>query len=154
MLPGFNDVVASSHTFGSWHTGALASDANQLAAMPSLHMAWAVWCSLVLWQLSERRVVRALAVAYPLLTTFAVLATGNHFVLDVLAGVAVLALAVLLVRAWERVRAGSRVQLRLPAPPPSLLPRALRDALPSGAQQPRPRAVERGLQKAFETPAE
>ena len=34
------------HAFGSWHTGALASHANQLAAMPSLHMAWAAWCAL------------------------------------------------------------------------------------------------------------
>ncbi len=41
MLPGFTDVVASTHAFGSWHTGALASQANQLAAMPSLHIAWA-----------------------------------------------------------------------------------------------------------------
>ena len=38
-------VVASTHAFGSWHTGALASQANQLAAMPSLHMAWAGWAS-------------------------------------------------------------------------------------------------------------
>ena len=41
MLDGFTDVVASTHAFGSWHTGALASHANQVAAMPSLHMAWA-----------------------------------------------------------------------------------------------------------------
>ena len=46
MLDGFTDVVASTGAFGSWHTGALASQANQLAAMPSLHMAWAAWCAL------------------------------------------------------------------------------------------------------------
>ena len=39
-----------------WHTGALASQANQLAAMPSLHIAWAVWCTLALWRISTRRV--------------------------------------------------------------------------------------------------
>ena len=50
MLPGFVDVVASTHAIGSWHTGALASQANQLAAMPSLHIAWAVWCTVVVWQ--------------------------------------------------------------------------------------------------------
>ncbi len=43
MLGGFTDVVATTHAIGSWHTGALASHANQLAAMPSLHIAWAVW---------------------------------------------------------------------------------------------------------------
>ena len=61
--------------------------ANQFAAMPSLHMAWAVWCALVLWRLSAtRRGCAPLAVLYPCMTAFAVLATGNHFVLDVLAG--------------------------------------------------------------------
>ena len=64
---GFEDVVAATHAFGSWHTGALASAANQLAAMPSLHMAWAVWCSLVLWRLSARPSLRALAIFYPCL---------------------------------------------------------------------------------------
>jgi hypothetical protein len=53
MLRGFTDVIASSHTFGSWHTGSLASAANQFAAMPSLHMAWAAWCALVLWRLTK-----------------------------------------------------------------------------------------------------
>ena len=53
MLKGFTDVVASTGAFGSWHTGALASDANQLAAMPSLHMAWAAWCTLAVWQMTH-----------------------------------------------------------------------------------------------------
>src|ERR1700685_1392480 len=30
MLPGFTDVVAASGAFGSWHSGALATHANQL----------------------------------------------------------------------------------------------------------------------------
>ncbi len=106
MLPGFTDVVASSHTFGSWHTGSLASAANQFAAMPSLHIAWAAWCALALWRLTERgepggrrRWVRALALLYPCVTAVAVLATGNHFLLDILAGLATTALAVVLARA-------------------------------------------------------
>lgn len=102
---GFTDVVAASHTFGSWHTGSLAADADQFAAMPSLHIAWAVWCTFALWKLSARRWVRVVAVLYPLLTTVAVLATGNHYLLDVLAGLATTALAVALVR-W-RVELGS-----------------------------------------------
>jgi hypothetical protein len=93
---GFSDIVASTHAFGSWHTGALASAANQLAAMPSLHMAWAAWCAVVLWRLSRRRWVRGLAVLYPCMTALAVLATGNHYVLDVLAGLATLVMAMLI----------------------------------------------------------
>jgi membrane-associated phospholipid phosphatase len=103
MLDGFADVVASTHAFGSWHTGALASAANQLAAMPSLHMAWAGWCTVALWRMSSRRSIRVAAVLYPCLTAFAVLSTGNHFVLDIVGGLLVLALAVLLVGSPDRL---------------------------------------------------
>jgi hypothetical protein len=109
MLKGFTDVVASTGAFGSWHTGALASDANQLAAMPSLHMAWAAWCTLAVWQMTTRRWVRVLAVLYPCMTALAVLSTGNHFLFDILAGLLTLAVSVLIVRvatagwdAWRR----------------------------------------------------
>jgi hypothetical protein len=93
---GFSDVVSLTHAFGSWHTGALASAANQLAAMPSLHMAWAAWCAVALWRLSTRVWVRGLALLYPCMTAFAVLATGNHYVLDLLAGLVTLAVAMLI----------------------------------------------------------
>jgi hypothetical protein len=106
MLRGFVDVVAASHAIGSWHTGTLALAANQFAAMPSLHIAWAVWCTVVVWRISARRWVRTLAVIYPCATAFAVLATGNHYVLDLLGGLATIAVSVLLV---------SLLQRRLPA---------------------------------------
>jgi hypothetical protein len=107
---GFDDVVASTGALGGWHTGPLAAAANQFAAMPSLHMAWAVWCSVVMWSLSRRLWVRVVAVVYPCVTCVAVLATGNHYLLDVLAGVATAGLAVVLVRAVEaawRARGGA-----------------------------------------------
>jgi PAP2 superfamily len=99
VASGFNDTVASTHPVGQWHTGSLATDANQFGAMPSLHMAWAVWCTLVLWRLSPRAWVRGLALLYPCLTVFAVLATANHYLLDLLAGLATFALALALARA-------------------------------------------------------
>jgi hypothetical protein len=103
LLHGFNDVVASTHAFGSWHTGALASAANQLAAMPSLHISWAAWCTVALWRASARPAVRVLWLAYPCLTAFAVLATGNHFVLDIVGGLLVLALSLALVGSAPRL---------------------------------------------------
>jgi hypothetical protein len=109
MLDGFTDVVASTHAFGSWHSGVLASQANQVAAMPSLHIAWAAWCTLALWRASGRRWVRALALAYPCLTGLAVLATGNHFVLDIVGGLLVLGIAVLLVGAPGRIGVRARL---------------------------------------------
>ena len=118
MLDGFTDVVASTHAFGSWHTGALASAANQLAAMPSLHMAWAGWCTVALWRASERLAARALAVAYPCVTALAVLATGNHFLLDIVGGLLTLALSLLLVRSSAPLARRLRpVRLRLPGLP-------------------------------------
>ena len=98
MLAGFSDVVANTSAFASFHSGSLAKAANQYAAMPSLHMAWAAWCSLVMWQLSSKLWVRVVAVLYPCLTCVAVLSTGNHFLIDVIAGLATMALAVALVR--------------------------------------------------------
>jgi hypothetical protein len=108
MLPGFVDIVASTHAIGSWHTGALASAANQYAAMPSLHIAWAVWCTVVVWRMTTRAWARALATLYPFATGFAVLFTGNHFALDILGGLVTIGVSLLLVRflggrlAWPR----------------------------------------------------
>ncbi len=108
LLPGngFVDIVARSHTFGSWHTGSLAADADQLAAMPSLHLAWAAWSGLAIWRLSRRWWGRALAVLYPFVTAVAVMTTGNHYLIDVLAGIATMVVSVALVEiALPRSRA-------------------------------------------------
>ncbi|HEY2181868.1 MAG TPA: phosphatase PAP2 family protein [Solirubrobacteraceae bacterium] len=121
MLDGFTDVVAKTGAFGSWHSGSLAAHANQVAAMPSLHMAWAGWCTVAVWRISSRRSVRALAVVYPCLTAFAVLATGNHFVLDILAGLLVLAISV-----W------------IGDAPSRLVPRRLASAIPRRRSRQRP----------------
>ncbi len=116
MLPGFVDVVEKVGGLGSWHN-LLVSNADQLAAMPSMHLAWAVWCSLVVWRLAPaRRLWRVAAatfgVLYPLSTALVVLATANHYTLDVLAGTAVTALSVVVVevgpRAVRRARAYQR----------------------------------------------
>jgi hypothetical protein len=104
MLHGFTDVVAATGAIGSWHNGALASQANELAAMPSLHMAWAVWCSMAVWRLTARAWLRALGVLYPCLTGIAVLATGNHFVLDIVGGLLTLGVAVAIAELFERWR--------------------------------------------------
>jgi hypothetical protein len=97
----YTDVVASTHAFGSWHSGTLATAANQLAAMPSLHMAWAAWSALALWRIFAGYRFRWLAWLYPAVTSVAVLSTGNHYVLDVVAGLATFALAMFIADRWE-----------------------------------------------------
>jgi hypothetical protein len=83
---GYVDLVAAVDHVPVWHAGAIAAESNQLAAFPSLHLAWGVWAALALWAMTERTWLRALALAYPLVTLFAVMATGNHFLADAVAG--------------------------------------------------------------------
>jgi len=88
---GYVDLVARANHLPVWQFGATALDSNQLCSLPSLHIAWATWCSIAIWHMTLRRSLRAIAVAYPFVTTFAVMATGNHFLADAVAGAAVTA---------------------------------------------------------------
>ncbi|MHB1535926.1 MAG: phosphatase PAP2 family protein [Acidimicrobiales bacterium] len=102
LLPGahFIDVVAVTHAFGSWHTGALATHADELAAMPSLHLAWAAWSAYAGWLILRRRRWAALVWLYPFFTAVVVLATANHFLIDTIAGAIVTALSVAAALRW------------------------------------------------------
>jgi hypothetical protein len=86
---GYVDLVSSVHGLPTWQIGATALHSNQLCSLPSLHIAWATWCSIAVWQLSSRRLLRTVAVAYPFVTTFAVMATANHYLADAVAGAGV-----------------------------------------------------------------
>ncbi|WP_028921157.1 phosphatase PAP2 family protein [Pseudonocardia acaciae] len=69
---------------------------NLLAAMPSMHIAWTTWCAYAAWSVLRRSAPRAawLAWLFPFLAAFVVLATGHHYVLDILAGMALVALTI------------------------------------------------------------
>lgn len=67
--------------------------ANLYAAIPSLHMAWAVWVAVAIFAMTRRWWWRTLAVLHPLVTALTVLATGNHYTVDVLSGVALTAIS-------------------------------------------------------------
>ncbi len=108
MLPGFVDTLASTSGSGWWGGDAsaprgLGELTNQLAAMPSLHVGWAVWVAWVVVRLARRRWVRALGIAYPLITTLVVVATANHYLLDAVAGAAVAAVGIRVSRRWAPV---------------------------------------------------
>jgi hypothetical protein len=93
LLGGYDylDTVETTAQYGWWpgpdSTGGHVT--NQYAAMPSMHVGWALWVSLVIAILVRRRWVKVLAFAYVATTTFVVIATGNHWVLDAVAGAAV-----------------------------------------------------------------
>ncbi|MFJ8074768.1 phosphatase PAP2 family protein [Streptomyces sp. NPDC096176] len=105
---GFVDTMAQYSSYGWWGAEAsaprgLGGMTNQYAAMPSLHVGWALWCGVMLWQHGRTPLKRALAVAYPLLTTIVVMGTANHYFLDAVAGAAVIAVAALLTRPAMRL---------------------------------------------------
>src|SRR5260370_22021664 len=62
----------------TWHGG---FDADQLSAMPSVHVGWALIVAIAVIAVSRSR-WRWLAAAYPPLTLLAVVVTANHFWLD------------------------------------------------------------------------
>jgi hypothetical protein len=107
MLPGYVDLVAVTRHLPPWRVGAVALHANQLCSMPSLHIAWASWSSIAVWRLTGRLWLRVLAVIYPFITTFAVMATGNHYLADAVVGAAITFAVVFLQRsstAWRAAR--------------------------------------------------
>ncbi len=86
LLPGasYVDSVAAAG-FGSGHGGPV--EPAQFAAMPSLHLAWALWVAIVGLAMLRGTSLRPWVFIYPVLTSVAVVATANHYVLDVVAGV-------------------------------------------------------------------
>jgi len=99
---GFVDTVVSFHTWGSWGSSGVDSASNQFAAMPSLHIGWALWSAIVLFCLARRWWVRVLAVLYPLCTLFVIVGTANHYLLDAMGGAVVVAVGF----ATERLLSG------------------------------------------------
>ena len=71
--------------------------ANPYAAMPSLHAADALIVGVVLFSVCRRPWAKALWALWPAWVWFAVMATGNHFWLDCLAGIGVAILAMTVV---------------------------------------------------------
>jgi hypothetical protein len=95
LLPasyGFVDTLRTYGSLWSFDSGAMSKLSNQYAAMPSLHFAWAVWCTLVLVPALRSRWAKAAAVIYPAFTLFAIVVTANHFVLDAVGGLVALGL--------------------------------------------------------------
>ena len=110
---GFQDTVHQSGKDGGiiWTTN---KSCNQWAAMPSLHFGYTLLIVLTIMKLPLRTRGRGLlswrrtfcvgfGLEYPLLILVAVIATANHFFLDVVGG------AIVIVLAW----AGERVLLNL-----------------------------------------
>jgi len=89
------DLLLGADPAGTGSGGGFAL-VNPYAAFPSLHVAWAAWCAWAVWTATGVR-TRWAVWLYPVATTIVVIATANHYVIDVLGGIAVLAATVAVV---------------------------------------------------------
>jgi hypothetical protein len=115
MLPG-DGMVDTAIRYGQSVYGSVAGfNADQLSAMPSVHVGWSLLVALVVTEVSRSR-WRWLALAYPVVTMLAVVVTANHYWLDGIAAAVLLGLALIAQRAARAVRAAyaARAPLALP----------------------------------------
>lgn len=89
---------------------------NQYAAMPSFHFGWNLLAGLCLASTVRRRLLRALIVGLPFLMALAITATGNHYVVDAVAGGALALLGLAVARVVVTPPADDQAMLGRPAP--------------------------------------
>ncbi len=84
---GFIDTVSDFTPVNVSHTSASMSALfNPYAAVPSMHVAFALMIGWPLARLARLRVVRAMWLLYPFVMTFVIVVTANHFIVDALLG--------------------------------------------------------------------
>ena len=106
-LPGVVDVIAENDLLGGQASRALESGHNVYSAMPSMHVAWSLWCAYAVWfalRATHPRLA-SLAWIFPLGMMAVVLGTGNHYVLDIAGSITLLILAIACATAWSRLTA-------------------------------------------------
>jgi membrane-associated phospholipid phosphatase len=125
MLPGMVDTLMvygpryygdseGSSLFNAY--GRIPSLVNVYAAMPSMHVAWSIIAgALLIASFRGRWWVRAIGIVHPTLMGVSVLVTANHYLLDVIMGVAALLGSLLILRGpgWWRsdsIRRRSRME--------------------------------------------
>ena len=109
MLPGYHDITGINIPLFSGFIEGKAAD--QFASLPSLHVVWALWVAVALSTTLRTPALRMVVWLYPVATVLDVLATANHYWLDVITAPAVLVLAYALAAVPEYIR---RHGLRLP----------------------------------------
>jgi hypothetical protein len=92
LLP-HTGLVDTAMVYGQSVYAFVGSDlADQYAALPSIHVGWAVLIGVAVWKCSNG-VWRSVGVVHAVLTIFVVVVTANHYWLDAVTATAVLVLA-------------------------------------------------------------
>ena len=100
-LDGFHDTIKEISGF-DLDAGLVARLYNPVAAFPSIHMAFAVVTAAGFREVARGPAGRAVAAAYPPGVAFTIFATGNHYVVDAVAGSLLGAAALRVSRMLER----------------------------------------------------
>jgi membrane-associated phospholipid phosphatase len=104
---GFVDSVSNMTGVTVSHSSVLEGLVNPYAAMPSMHVAFALIIGWPLARLLRSRVARVLWLVYPLVIAFVIIATANHFLIDALLGAATAGISAYVARRLARLRAGA-----------------------------------------------
>jgi hypothetical protein len=88
---GITDTVSGGHI--DLNSGLVSSLYNPYAAVPSMHIGYALVVAASLLRYGRGVAVRVVGALYPLFVLLVVVATGNHFLLDALAGAVVVGVA-------------------------------------------------------------
>ncbi len=94
MLPGTGLIDTAVRYHESVYSTTAGFDPDQLSAMPSVHVGWALLVAIAIIVTARSR-WRWLAALYPVMTTLAVIVTANHFWLDGIVAALILALVLL-----------------------------------------------------------
>jgi PAP2 superfamily len=90
---GIVDTVSGGHV--DLNKGLVSSLYNPYAAVPSMHVGYALIVGASLARHARHLLIRLAGIAYPPFVLFVIVATGNHFLADAAAGAAVAAVALL-----------------------------------------------------------
>ncbi len=103
-LIGGHGIVDTPSLYGQSVYGPIGQGfSDQYSAMPSVHIAWSSAVAFFIWRSTTSR-WRYLGVAHALLTWTVVVATGNHYWLDGIAAIVILALSFWTVRLGAYLR--------------------------------------------------
>jgi hypothetical protein len=109
LLPEFGFVDTAAQYGQSVYAALSAVGPDQLSAMPSVHVGWAVLVAIAAWTLTTSR-WRWLGVGHAIATVFVVVATANHFWLDGIVASALLGFVIVLQD--RAIRLGRYVSVR------------------------------------------
>jgi hypothetical protein len=117
LLPeyGFFDAVSDFSGISLRPTSGVSAFFNPYAAVPSMHVAFALMLGWPIARLVRWRVARVFWLVYPLLITFVIVVTANHFLLDAVLGALTAGVSAVLAHRVARWRPGAWSWVPAPA---------------------------------------